>query len=65
MPLPSKPTHIDSHCSVCRALLVLADEEATVRLPSQESFMDEWVCPVCQDQIYLDWPSNRDNSKLN
>lgn len=57
--IPLKPTHISAHCPKCKALLVLADEEASVRVSSGERFLDEWVCALCLDEVYLDWPESK------
>lgn len=40
----NKPQYISHHCKTCRMLLV-----------SDNSWHDEWNCPICKDYIYLDW----------
>lgn len=40
-----KPHYIKTNCNRCNTSLVNFDD----------LWKDEWICPICWDQIYLDW----------
>ena len=42
------PFYITKECGSCGTALVLG--------PNNEGWMDEFVCPVCNDGVYLDVP---------
>lgn len=46
-----EPYYIDSHCS-CGERLILYDDFHG----NEVVWHDEWVCPVCQNGVYMDWP---------
>lgn len=56
------PQYIDPNCPECNAALVLYDKFYGFVDDQEESeeigtsiWYDEWVCPVCQDGIHLDF----------
>lgn len=59
MPRPHhKPCYIDPTCPKCGASLVLADFIDNPNAPWETIWHDEFICPVCRDYIYLDWPES-------
>lgn len=50
--------HINSHCVKCDTLLILNDLLENPNKPVDEIWHDEFICPVCKDGLYMDWPSN-------
>lgn len=52
--LPEEPRHIDSSCPSCGTSLVLNDVHREEQVPPEEVWVDEWVCPRCEDGIFLD-----------
>lgn len=47
-----KPFFIDDDCDECGETLVLGD----VLEGNEQIWYDEWVCPKCQNGIFMDWP---------
>ncbi|NPV28428.1 MAG: hypothetical protein HPY58_01990 [Firmicutes bacterium] len=54
----NKPFYIDPFCPVCGTPLVLADLLDNPNAEESETWHDEFICPVCRDCIYLDWPES-------
>lgn len=57
----NKPFYIDQFCPVCGTPLVLADKLDNPNVNEEEIWHDEFICPTCQDGIYLDWPETEKN----
>lgn len=55
----NKPFYIDSTCPKCGTSLVLADVLDDSNAPLETVWHDEFICPVCRDYIYLDWPETK------
>lgn len=49
-----RPYYIDPNCPTCGSALVLDDRF----VPGNQVWHDEWVCPTCQEGIWLDWPAS-------
>lgn len=45
-----EPYYIDNECEECGSELVLYDEES--------GWNDEFICPECEDGVYMDWPDS-------
>ncbi|GEA17540.1 hypothetical protein [Moorella sp. E306M] len=59
MPRPhNKPFYIDPTCPKCGTPLVLADFLDDPNTPWENVWHDEFICPICRDYIYLDWPES-------
>jgi len=59
MPRPNnKPFYIAPNCPDCGTPLVLADLLNDSCTPGEQIWYDEFICPVCRDYIYLDWPKS-------
>lgn len=56
----NKPYYINPTCPTCRAELVLSDLFEDPTRPSNEVWHDEFICPKCQDGIFMDWPKTMD-----
>ncbi|MGI6648332.1 MAG: hypothetical protein ACOX5W_04510 [Bacillota bacterium] len=54
----SSPFYIDPFCTTCSTPLVLADLLDNPNTDETKTWHDEFICPSCQDTIYLDWPEN-------
>ncbi|AEG61075.1 Fic family protein [Desulforamulus ruminis] len=52
----NKPFYIKPNCRKCGAELVLLDTFWNPDKPQEEIWHDEFICPVCEDGIYMDWP---------
>lgn len=52
----NRPSYISPFCPACRGLLVLADLIADPDAPPEDVWHDEWQCPSCLGQIFLDTP---------
>ncbi len=68
MPRPhNKPLYIAPTCSKCNTPLVIADLLNNPNVPQQNIWHDEFICPICRDYIYLDWPESEKSilKKLN
>lgn len=44
-----EPYYIESECPECGATLELYDADVC---------HDEWWCPVCEDNLRMDWPAD-------
>lgn len=59
MPRPhNKPFYIVPDCPKCGTPLVLADFLDDPNAACENVWYDEFICPVCRDYIYLDWPES-------
>ncbi|WP_258359441.1 hypothetical protein [Moorella sulfitireducens (nom. illeg.)] len=54
----NKPFYIDPTCPKCGTPLVLVDLLDDPYKPLENVWHDEFICPVCRDYIYLDWPKS-------
>lgn len=54
----NKPFYIAPTCSECGASLVIADLFNNPNVPQENIWYDEFICPICRDCIYLDWPES-------
>lgn len=52
----NKPFYIKPNCQKCGAELVLLDTFRNPDKPQEDIWYDEFICPVCEDGIYMDWP---------
>jgi len=52
----NRPYYIDTCCPECGTPLVLVDILETPNTPIDKVWHDEFICPVCLDGIYMDWP---------
>lgn len=50
----NKPFYINPNCPECGTELVLSN--LLHNSSENEIWYDEFMCPVCKDEIYLDWP---------
>jgi hypothetical protein len=53
----NKPYYIDQYCKKCGTTLVLYDLLENPNKPLDEIWYDEFICPNCQDGLYIDRPS--------
>ncbi len=53
-----QPYYIAPGCRRCSARLVLFDRLENPEAPDDEVWHDEWICPVCRDGLYMDWPES-------
>jgi len=51
--------YINSYCLKCKTSLVFADLLENPETPENEMWYDEFICPKCQDGIYMDWPEEK------
>ena len=52
----NRPYYISPHCPKCGTPLVLADLLENPGAPEEEIWHDEFICPACNDGIFMDWP---------
>lgn len=52
-----EPYYIDSECPDCGTDLVLWNE--LQGMDEENVWYDEWMCPDCEDGLYMDWPEER------
>lgn len=50
------PYYISRFCNKCGTPLVLNDLLENPGRPLDEVWHDEFICPVCRDELYMDWP---------
>lgn len=50
-----EPYYIDNECHQCGSELVLWDEYYDTE---GDTWWDEWVCPECENGVYMDWPES-------
>jgi ribosomal protein S27AE len=55
----NKPYYINEFCPQCGDPLVLVDKAENPRTPEDNIWHDEWMCPVCKDGVYMDWPTRK------
>jgi hypothetical protein len=51
-----RPYYIRQTCENCGADLVYADCLNNSNISIDEVWYDEFICPICQDDLYMDWP---------
>jgi len=56
----NKPFYIKPNCQKCGAELVLLDTLLFPSKPQNQIWYDEFICPICRDDIYIDWPEECD-----
>lgn len=54
----NRPAYISPLCPQCGANLRLADVLADPSISPENVWHDEWQCPQCRDNIYLDLPGS-------
>lgn len=52
-----QPYYIDPACPNCGSDLIYANLLDHPPPPFEEFWFDEFICPVCQDGIFIDWPN--------
>lgn len=52
----NKPFYINKNCLECGTELVLSYLLQNPNMPEDKIWHDEFVCPVCKDGVYMDWP---------
>lgn len=55
----NKPYYLDPDCPECGTPLVLLDVFKKPDASGEEIWHDEFICPVCRDGLYVDWPENK------
>ncbi len=54
--IDNKPYYIDSNCPSCGTTLMLADLLEDPDMPIERIWYDEFICPKCRRDIFLDLP---------
>ena len=54
----NSPAYIHDRCPICKEKLVLADLLDNPQASENEIWHDEFICPNCQDGVYMDWPDD-------
>lgn len=52
----NRPAYINPNCPKCGTPLVLLDLLENQNTPEDEIWYDEFVCPKCNDGLYIDAP---------
>jgi ribosomal protein S27AE len=53
------PHYIRQTCENCGTELIYADWVSKSNKPEDNIWYDEFMCPICRDGVYMDWPMGK------